>query len=202
MEFELYNLFVLVHISSSPLMLRLMFLQALRLEAAWRAECVTTKLNSYNPRYQAAYEEFILQKSQTSDYSGFFRAKQPYYAALSLAHNLMTLNMYPRVEAWGMQSIDFLDSSYQPQTVVAQMHALAVMLVNGQKKICSKEKLGCLVFEALKACVGCLVSYLRHILSMSIYVVRENSGNDKHANALQQQHPSVLYLPCFHKEKQ
>lgn len=34
--------------------------EALTLEAAWKASCGVTKLNSYSPKYQSAYEEFLL----------------------------------------------------------------------------------------------------------------------------------------------
>lgn len=131
--------------------------QALRLETAWKSECCTTKLNTYNPKYQAAYEEFVLKKSSSSDYSGFFKAKQPFYSAISLAHNLQNLNIYTRFEVWCNTYVDYLDTRYNPHTCVAQMHAITVMIVNGQKKFISKEKMGYIVFEALKACVDSLV---------------------------------------------
>ena len=53
--------------------------------------------------------------------------------------------------------MDYLDTRYNPHTCVAQMHAITVMIVNGQKKFISKEKMGYIVFEALKACVDSLV---------------------------------------------
>ena len=34
--------------------------EALTPEAAWKASCGVTKLNSYSPKYQSAYEEFLL----------------------------------------------------------------------------------------------------------------------------------------------
>ena len=126
--------------------------EALKLEAAWKASCCVTKLNSYNPKYQSAYEEFILAKSSSSEYSGHFKAKQPYYNAISLAHSLQVMGIYDKVAMWSNASVDFLDPKYNAHTCISQMHALTVMIMNGQKKFISKDKISAIVFEALKAC--------------------------------------------------
>ncbi len=127
--------------------------KALQLEAAWKADCCVTKLNTYNPKYQAAYEDFVLKKSATSDFSGFFKAKQPFYNAIALVHHLQNLGIYDRVAEWSNSFVDFLDPRYNAHTCIAQMHAVTVMLSTSQKKFSTREKIGALVFEALKSCV-------------------------------------------------
>lgn len=126
--------------------------QALRLESAWKAEVCVSKINSYNPRYQAAYEDFVLKKSASSEFSNFFKNKQQFYNAISLAHNLSGLGIYERVQGWANSFVDFLDPQYNAHNCIAQMHALAVMIVGSQKRFISKEQIAALVFEALKAC--------------------------------------------------
>lgn len=112
-----------------------------------------SKLNTYNPRYQSAYENFVLQTSTTSEYSGFFKNKQTFYNAIALAHHLQQLGVYKLLASWSNAFVDFLDPRYNPHVCISQMHCLTVMITNSQKKLCSKEKLGGIVMEALKACV-------------------------------------------------
>lgn len=65
-------------------------------------------------------------------------------------------NIYERVADWSNAFVDFLDPRYSAHACVSQMHALGVMIVNNLKKTCSKEKIGVILFEGFKACVGIL----------------------------------------------
>lgn len=123
------------------------------MESAWKAECHLTKLNTYNPRYGQAYDEFVMAKSSSSDYNNYFRAKLQYYNALALAHNLQNFGIYERTESWANAFVDFLDPQYSPHGVISQMHALSLMIIGGQKRFTSKQKTAELVFESMKACV-------------------------------------------------
>lgn len=127
--------------------------KALSLEAAWKADCYTTKLNSYHPNYQQTYEAFVLAKSSSSSYNGYFKAKQPFYNAVALAHNLQSLQIFDRLKAWSNKYVDFLNTDYNPQSCIAQMHAMTVIIQTSQKRFVSKSKIATMVFEALKSCV-------------------------------------------------
>ena len=78
--------------------------EALKLESAWKADCTLTRLNTYNPRYQAAYETFVINKSASSEYDGHFRSKLSYYNAISLAHNMQALDFLCRIPGLEQQS--------------------------------------------------------------------------------------------------
>jgi hypothetical protein len=75
-------------------------------------------------------------------------------------------NIYWRVAEWSNAFVDFLDPGYSAHTCISQMHALGVMIVNNLKKTCSKEKIGVILFEALKACVGIL--FVREISAHAV----------------------------------
>ena len=130
--------------------------EALGIEHAWRAECRVTQLNTYNPRYAAAYDSFIMSKATSPEFNGFFKAKNPYYTALALAHHLQNYNVYERVIQWSHAFVDFLDARYDPQSTINAMHALTSLIVTSQKKYCPKAKIGIIIFEAVKACVPVL----------------------------------------------
>ena len=98
----------------------------------------------------------MLAKSGTSSYNNYFQAKQPFYHALSLAHNLQTVQIYDRLKAWSNKYVDFLNTEYNPQSCIAQMHAMTVIIQTGQKRFLTKPKIAIMVFEALKSCATCL----------------------------------------------
>jgi len=123
---------------------------------AWKANCHVTKMNTYNPRYQASYEDFFLSKSASAEFSGFFKSKDSFYKTIAIVHQLQIYSIYNRVASWSNAFVDFLDPRYNPHTCISQMHALGVLIVNALKKSCTKEKIGVILFEALKACVGLL----------------------------------------------
>lgn len=151
--------------------------------AAWKAECHVSKLNTYNPRYQTAYEEFFLAKSNSAEFSGFFKSKESYYKAIAVAHQLQNYNIYDRLAAWSNACVDFLDVRYS----ISQMHGLSVLIVSSLKKICAKEKVAVILFEALKACVGFLVAYFH-----------DQSINHRHyPSALRFSTPSSHWSYCF-----
>ncbi|CAE7569950.1 unnamed protein product [Symbiodinium sp. CCMP2592] len=128
--------------------------EALGIEHAWRAECRVTQINTYNPRYSAAYDAFILSnKGSSPEFNGFFKQKNPYYTALALAHHLQNYGVYDKVVQWTNAFVDFLDPRYEPQNTINTMHAITSLIVTSQKKYCLKAKIGIIIFEAVKACV-------------------------------------------------
>ena len=131
--------------------------EALKLESAWKADCTLTRLNTYNPRYQAAYETFVINKSASSEYDGHFRSKLSYYNAISLAHNMQALDFFAEFQAWSNSHVDYLDPKYNAHTCIAQMHALTTMLMAAQRKYVEKPLLRAIVLEALKSCVRCSI---------------------------------------------
>lgn len=131
--------------------------QALRLESAWKANCCATKPNTYNPKYQQAYEEFFLQKSASNEYSGHFKACQPYYSAIAVAHNLQWYGLWDKLVKWSNCCVDFLDPKYNAHACIGQMHSLSVLIINGIRKFLTKEKIAAILFEALKSCAGHLI---------------------------------------------
>ena len=146
--------------------------EALGIEHAWRAECRVTQLNTYNPRYAAAYDSFIMSKATSPEFNGFFKAKNPYYTALALARHLQNYNVYERVIQWSHAFVDFLDARYDPQSTINAMHALTSLIVTSQKKYCPKAKIGIIIFEAVKACVPCSVGRVVVVLCVVLAVVR------------------------------
>ena len=127
--------------------------EALKIEQAWKAECAVSKLNSYNPKYTQLYEHFALAKSASAEYNGYFKAKNPYWVSIALVHHLQVYGVYAKLEAWSNECVDYLDPRYEPLACIHQMHALASLVVSSQKKFTSKEKVGVILFEALKTCV-------------------------------------------------
>ena len=134
--------------------------EALKLESAWKADCTVTRLNTYNPRYQAAYESFVLSKSASSEYNGCFKSKLSYYNAISLAHNFQVLDFFDDFQSWSNSNVDYLDGKYNAHTCIAQMHALTTMILGAQRKYVDKPLLRVVIREALKSCVwysGCVI---------------------------------------------
>ena len=112
--------------------------EALKLESAWKADCTVTRLNTYNPRYQAAYESFVLSKSASSEYNGCFKLKLSYYNAISLAHNFQVLDFFDEFQSWSNSNVDYLDGKYNAHTCIAQMHALTTMILGGAAEVCGQ----------------------------------------------------------------
>ena len=113
-----------------------------------------------------------MSKATSPEFNGFFKAKNPYYTALALAHHLQNYNVYERVIQWSHAFVDFLDARYDPQSTINAMHALTSLIVTSQKKYCPKAKIGIIIFEAVKACVPCSVGRVVVVLCVVLAVVR------------------------------
>ena len=80
---------------------------------AWKANCHVTKMNTYNPRYQASYEDFFLSKSASAEFSGFFKSKDSFYKTIAIVHQLQIYSIYNRVASWSNAFVDFFGPQVQ-----------------------------------------------------------------------------------------
>ena len=130
-------------------------LEAKALEAAWKADCSRTHVNTNNPRYMELQADFILGKSKTSDFNNYFRVWEHYKDVLALVSLLDRLDIRDKFFSWCNQRVNFLKDGFMPQPCLTQMHSLSIIIMGNMRKFWDKKVIAIIVFEALKFCAPC-----------------------------------------------
>lgn len=127
--------------------------EALKLEASWKADCQRTFLTTSNPRYMELQSQFILAKSQSSDFMGFFKNWQNYSDTLSLVHTLQRRDIKDSLFKWLNQNVNFLKEGFEAMPCISQMHQLSLIIQGNMRKYWDKRVISIVLFESLKYCV-------------------------------------------------
>ena len=77
-----------------------------------------------------------------------------------------SLDIWDDFHTWCNAHVDFLHESYNAQSCVSLMHGVSLMILNAQKKFCTKPKLAAIIMQALKACAAPSVLHVHHALAV------------------------------------
>ncbi|CAK9044482.1 Uncharacterized protein (Fragment) [Durusdinium trenchii] len=146
--------------------------EALRLESHWRADCQKTFLSSSNPRYMELQATFILAKSASSDFSGYFKTWSNYQDALALAHCLDRFQIREPLFKWFNQNVNFLKDGFEALPCLSQMHQLCLIIQGTMRKYYDKQLIGIMIYEALKFCVSSSVEQCSAMQKQGSYFER------------------------------